>query len=1347
MNVVEENDSIEQEMTTDDLFIMPTSSGQQRLWFLDQLEPGGSGYTIASSHRIEGNLDVDALKLAIATLCDRHETLRTTFELEEGKLMQVIHPEPLTELTYTMSANQSVDALVDKIVREPFDLESGPLFRTHLICRREKEGKDTAVLVLTVHHIISDGWSIGVLHRELASLYNSFVQGQPDQLPEMPIQYADFAEHQQTWLQSDAVEAQKAYWQEQLTPLPSPFRLPTFPNLEAGEVTPITLDEVLMTRLQAVAQQQEATLFMVMMSAWQLLMHRLSNQAEIVCGTPLAGRTQPELEGLIGFFLNMLPISTTFNEKMHFTTLLQQVKQTVLDGFAHQELPFDQLVELLDIERDINKHPLFEVMVNYANAASGELDFVDTAVTPLTLKEPESKLAITLYIDVQPSQTTLHLLYKKEQFSAAQMGHHLQQYATLLRQIAEDSDRSIYDYDLIIPESKPLLPDPTQPIPLTAYPLVHDAFAQMAAQQPNHPAIRQHGQDWHYDALLQSSRAIAAELLRQGVQKGDTVAVLGNRSFGLIASMLGVFMSGGVMLSLDRNLPPARQQTMLEIANGKHLLMVGERKANEDWIDESATVIEVEPDTAVIPAASDGNVTFPELGYADPAYLFFTSGTTGTPKGVLGSHKGLAHFLVWQRTQFNINHTDRSAQLTGLSFDVVLRDIFTPLTGGATLCLPDVDGDLSPSRILPWMEREQITMLHSVPSLAQTWLSHVPEGVTLKSLRLIFSAGEPLMDTFIEQWRSHFPESGQFINIYGPTETTLAKAFYPVLEPPQQGIQPIGTLIPEADGLVLNKNGRLCGIGEPGEIVIRTPFRSFGYLNAPEKQATQFRPNPFTDDPEDIVYYTGDLGRYRLDGSLEILGRVDHQIKIRGVRIEPGEIVNVIESHPDVKQTAVLPKLDEVGQKFLVAYVVPMPEKSVNMSELRQWLRQRLADAMVPSAYVLMEALPITANGKLDRKALPEPEMQIGERKRPYVPPTTDIEKKLVTIWEEALGVSPISIDDDYFDLGGHSLLAVQLFARIDKELGINLPLTTLFQNPTITHQASLIEQPNDDALWSSLVEIQPEGSLQPFFCVHGITGDVMWFRELGKLFGPERPFWGIQAQGLDGVNEPFEDVPAIAAHYIAAIKQIQPEGPYLIGGASFGGTISLEMAQQLTAMGDEVSRIVIFDHTPPNTLSEEETQATKVQQAMQFAQNFPRWFKSFTELGPAAMRDRIQRKLRLAKKPETPQVVANGTPLDILEAADIIDYADDLPDHRRKLITANFNAIDSYRPQRWNGRVLLLKAKSRPLFGRTDPIVAWRKLVGDQNLTAIEVDGSHEGMFHEPHVRPLAKVLKREIG
>lgn len=1333
----------------EELFIMPASSGQQRLWFLDQLEPDSAAYNISSTHKIMGPLEVAVLTKTVQAIMRRHEILRTTFTLSDGQPMQIIHPEPLNGLEIiSVKSNQDQTELIQAYTTRPFDLESGPLFRPTLV----QLGPEEHLLILVMHHIISDGWSIGVLYRELAQFYDCLQHDAAFELSDLPLQYADYAVYQQEVLESPAIKAQLAYWQGALTELPPRLNFPTDPVEEkpTDSLAQLTISSDLMIQIQQLAQTQNSTVYMTLMAAFQLLLHRITGQEAVVVGSPVAGRNQAELEELIGFFLNTLPILTRFDHPQTFAELLEQVRQTTVSAFANQDVPFERIVDMLGVERDVHRHPIFDVMLNYANAVNHATTspflLKGLTIETIALQEPESKLSMTLYVEETAAATTLHLLTRRDSISAKRAQLMLAQFNHLLTQITTDPEQNINAYSLVTPETRPLLPDPTEALTLTPYPLLDEALAQIVTRQPTHPAIRQNEKNWSYAQLWQVSESIAHYLVAEGVQKGDVVAICGPRSFGLIAAMIGVMRSGGVILTLDQTLPRGRQEIMLAAAKTRRLIYLGTYRSRDGWMPDVLPITAVDSQTGLIDtttAIESGQL--PDLSYADPAYLFFTSGTTGTPKGVLGSHKGLAHFLAWQRQTFNIGPEDRSAQLTGLSFDVVLRDIFTPLTGGATLCLPNSENGLAPAVVLPWMEKEKITMLHSVPSLAQTWLAYVPEGVTLQSLRLIFSAGEPLMDTFIHQWRQAFPLSGQFINIYGPTETTLAKCYFPVPDPPFVGIQPVGKTLPDTHGLILNQAGQLCGIGEPGEIVIRTPFRSFGYINAPKQQAKQFKPNPFTNNPDDVVYHTGDLGRYRPDGTLEILGRVDHQIKIRGVRIELGEISYTIESHPAIKQTAVLAREDSPGAKYLAAYLVPQPGQTVDIAELRRWLRQRLADAMIPTSFIIMEALPITANGKLDRKSLPVPELLSGERKRPLIPPTTPTEQKLVEIWETLLEQQPIGIEDSFFDLGGHSLLAVHLFAQISSEFGQNLPLASLFQDATIRHLANLLDTADaaPQTGWNSLVPIQPEGEAAPFFCVHGITGDILWFRDLGQLIGATRPFYGLQSRGLDGMQEPFKEIPAMADHYIKAIKRIQPQGPYFIGGASFGGTVALEMARQFSENGDEVGLLVIFDHAPPNVVPLEEMRPSISAKAIQFASNFPRWLGSFLQLGPKAMIDRIRRKLRLVGKQPPPD---KKDAIGLLEAADIIDYAHELPAHRRQIIEANFHAIDQFKPQPWFGPVLLCKARSRSLFVRTDPVIVWHQLVGAQNLEVVDISGSHEGIFHPPHVQKLAEILRHKL-
>jgi amino acid adenylation domain-containing protein len=512
-------------------------------------------------------------------------------------------------------------------------------------------------------------------------------------------------------------------------------------------------------------------------------------------------------------------------------------------------------------------------------------------------------------------------------------------------------------------------------------------------------------------------------------------------------------------------------------------LYVGEWRTEDDWIRElpsiAITLVRDDPRTSSESAQTTIPASFrlPEIGPSDAAYLFFTSGTSGVPKGVLGCHKGLSHFLKWQREEFGITVADRAAQLTGLSFDVVLRDIFLPLTSGASLHLPDDPSNAASSHILSWLEREQISILHTVPTLAQTWLNDVPQGVSLRSLRWVFFAGEPLTDSLVRRWREAFPASGQQVNLYGPTETTLAKCFHVVPDQPKFGVQPVGRALPETQALVLSSANHLSGIGEPGEIVIRTPFRSLGYINAAEEQRARFIQNPFTNDGDDLLYRTGDRGRYQPDGTLEILGRLDEQIKIRGVRVEPEEVNAILSRHPSVAGSIVVSLKDQQGENALAAYVVHDTSDPVNVAELREYLAQKLPPALVPTFFVTLEQLPLTANGKVDRRALPQPDPSLTNLKREFIAPRNATEELVSGAWSEVLGISQIGIHDNFFELGGHSLRATQVLSRINVIFKIELRLSAVFEHSTVAGLAAAIE----DHLVAQL-ESMPEDEAHQLF-------------------------------------------------------------------------------------------------------------------------------------------------------------------------------------------------------------------------------------------------------------------------
>jgi amino acid adenylation domain-containing protein len=1049
----------------------PLSFAQQRLWFLDRLEPGSAAYNIPFAARLKGSLDVDALQRALQSVVARHESLRTTFAEVNGDPVQIAAESStvsllLTDLSQLPEPEHELRRIASSESRAPFDLENGPLLRGQLL----RLGPQEHVLLLTVHHIVSDGWSMGVLLRELGVLYHAAVTGQRSPLPDLPLQYADFALWQRKQLQSDKLERQLAYWKQRLAGAPTVLdlraeRAPA--GVSTGQAINLTLalPKDLTDDLRALSRREGVTLFMTLLAAFKILLARYSGQEDIVVGTPMAGRTHTEFEGLIGCFLNTLVLRTDLSGEPTFRELVTRVRETALGAYAHQDLPFERLVEELQPARSLIQNPIFQVLFQ-----AGDTQAVSTPGGTLRLDGIEvsrartggigAKFDLSLRVRERPGGLSCSCTGKA--LSPETLAHLLDQFVGLLKQIVLSPESPIGAYSLVTDRSRQSLPDPRMVLSEPISPLVVEAIRRVAAEAPSQMAIEQGEHHWTYGELIGSVNAIAQSLSAARDPLDGVTAVTGHPSFGLVAAMLAVLSAGRVMLPIAVDLPEHRKRLMLRESKASLLLKIGD--LDTTWADS------LNPDTVVAICANTGRVqdSAANLQHAalvpgaaprsdDPAYIFFTSGTTGTPKGVLGTHKGLSHFLAWQSWTFAVAAGDRCAQLTNISFDVMLRDILMPLWSGATLCLPPTE--LPPDQVLAWLATHRITVVHAVPSLASAWLAQAAPGVSLPALRWTFFAGEPLTDALVLGWRRVAPRESGVVNLYGPTETTLAKCYYEVPDGALlPGIQPVGNSLPGSQALVLAAHDRLCGVNELGEIVVRTPFRTRGYINAAEAQRRQFQVNPFGTDPDDLLYRTGDLGRYRPDGSVMVLARLDQQVKIRGVRIEPEEIAAVLSWHSDVTACAVVPMADQADDVMLVAYVVASRDP-MDLAELRAFLAERLPAVMVPSRFVFIDRLPVTPNGKLDRRALPAPPQRGAAADSLYVAPRTPVESLLAGMWAEVLRVPRVGVHDDFFELGGHSLKATQIIARARAAFGIELPLRSLFETPTVAGLSLTISQ------------------------------------------------------------------------------------------------------------------------------------------------------------------------------------------------------------------------------------------------------------------------------------------------
>ncbi len=1320
---------------------LPLSFAQQRLWFLDRIEPNSSSYNIPEAVKLAGTLDVQILQQALDAIVVQHEAIRTNYLTVDGNPIQVINPPTpvkveILDLQQSPPTEQqaSVQAYLYQASRKPFDLATDLMLRCCLV----QLAPNQHIFLATMHHITSDAWSMGLFWQQLGQVYNAFSAHKPNPLLPLQIQYADYAVWQREWLSGEVIAQQLDYWKQQLVNVNPVLELPTdYPRpaiqTYAGAITSISLSPKLTTDLKALCRQEGTTLFMTLLAAFQMLMSRHSGQEDFIIASPIACRNRTEVESLIGFFINTLLLNADLSGNPSFQALLGRVRKIALGAYSHQDVPFEKLIEELNPRRDLSRNPLFQVLFNMLNIEDLNLDLDGLTVAPIAIAEANSKFDLTLYVKEQDRQIHFDLAYNTDLFAPARMVEMLAQFEQLLTQIVANPDRQIQSYSLVTPAAQAFLPNPQIALLQPEFVPITTTFTNWATQTPNQAAIIQAARTWTYQELATAAQNIAQILSANNLSIGNTVAVSGDRSFGLIASMLGVLISGGVLLNLDPNLPAARQQLMLSTAKAKYLLAVGTEGSLAEPLGSRIVnlgadfeILTINPDTGKTSCPEpilDPNPAPITLPLDAAAYIFFTSGTTGVPKGVLGTHQGLAHFLHWQRETFSIVPEDRAAQLTGLSFDVVLRDIFLPLTSGATLCLPSSTEDLTPGRILPWMESQQITILHTVPTLAQSWLMNVPPGVSLRTLRRIFFAGEPLRDTLIHQWRKTFPAAGEIINLYGPTETTLAKCYYRLPQNIRAGIQPVGRTLPQTQALLFKPDRQVCGIGETGEIAIRTPFRTNGYLNGSAANQSQFINNPFrADAQDDLIYLTGDRGRYLPDGTLEILGRIDRQIKIRGVRIEPGEIAAVLDKHPEIQVTVVIAREDIPGDKRLVAYCVPKQSKIPTTSQLRQFLKQQLPDYMMPSAFVMLKTLPLTANGKIDSRALPAPDLNREESTPNFVAARDEFEVQLIKIWQQVLGVRAISITDNFFELGGHSLLAIRLFSEIERVWDKNLPLATLFEAQTIEQLANILRQEGWSAPYSSLVQIQSGGTKPPLFCVHPIGGNVLEYYNLAAYLGKDQTVYGIQSLGLDGKEVPLRSIEDMAAHYIVEMKTIQPNGPYFLVGYSFAGLVVYEIAQQLYRQGEKVALLALLDRLSPTFVPYQSPSFSELIKIHAY------------NLSLLNSKGRIRYIIDRIKY----RSIYKGNFRDYM----IGEWNNSLPPAYIDVFDANLQASDDYQTQPYPGNLTLFRCQIQPPNQALSPDLGWRDLVAG-NVEIYSIAAPHYELLLEPHVQSLAEKLK----
>lgn len=1041
------------------VFVAPLSFAQQRLWFLSQLHPRSCAYNVPFGLRLSGPLDVVALHRALAYLVHRHEALRTTFRELDTVPHQIVAPGAAVSMDFVDLAGRPRESLEDLRKEEantPFDLEKGPLIRFRLAKLSEEEH----TLLITLHHIVSDGWSAGVIVRELLSAYDEFLKSGVAELPEIPVQYADFANWQHEHFTGETLCQELAHWKKVLSGAPPILELPTeFPRPKEltfeGATEEVSLEPKFGGQIQDFCRSERATPFMFYTACFKALLARYSGQTDIVLGTPSANRDRTELENLVGFVANTVLLRTKLSLEASFSDLLKNVRSSTLDALAHQQLPFDKLVEELHPERSSSHNPLFQVMIGVYDNPSGLQEKAGLTVEVLDSVVTTSKFDLSLYIVEASGSTRFKLEYNANLFSQSYARRLLGHFLQICRGAVQNPETDLRRLPILSEEERKLILQDWNategPIPNST---LQALFEQQCSSTPEAPALRFEGRAVSYRDLNDRANKVAHLLRAKGVTRDSFVGVCMERSFEMVVALLAVLKSGGAYVPIDPSYPSERLQFMLEDAAAPVLLTQSHLTKKLTGYSGSIVSLDQAQEMASFSGANPESINSPD----DLAYCIYTSGSTGKPKGAMNTHRGVCNRLLWGQREYPISAADKVLQKTPFSFDVSVWEFFWPLITGATLVIARPEGHKDPAYLAQLINEEQITTVHFVPSMLQAFLSE-PAAAACKSIQRVICSGEAMSIELQEQFYQRF--NCQLLNFYGPTEASIEVTYWECDRDSKLGFVPIGKPIANTQMYILNEALQPVPMLVPGELFIGGIGVARGYHKRPELSAEKFLPDPFI--PGNRVYRTGDLARFLPDGTIQYLGRIDHQVKIRGFRIELEEIESVMRQHPLVKDTVVVAK-ELKGQMVLIGYYVPYPSITVETEGLRTHLKMQLPEYMVPTFFIPLREIPLNSNGKVDRRALPDPDAS-QRTESTYVPPRNETEEKLAQIWCEVLRLEKAGVNDNFFDAGGHSLLATQLVSRIKSNFETHIPLSRFFELPTIAQLGTEIQSLREKTL------------------------------------------------------------------------------------------------------------------------------------------------------------------------------------------------------------------------------------------------------------------------------------------
>ncbi len=1051
-----------------DSIYCPASIDQERLWFIEQLQPGNTAYNIFTASRIRGLLNVEVMERVVNELIQRHEAFRTTLQAVDGLPVQVIAPELKLKLTPVDLQSFSEEERFDEALRLttedfalPFELAKGPLVRVGLL----RLAEDDHVLHVNMHHTITDRWSGAVFEKELVTLYQAFAMGQPSPLPELPIQFADYAVWQRERMHSETYRNELAYWKEKLTgapfviDFPTDYARPPIQNFN-GERVYVNYPRSLLDGLKELSRREGVTMFMTIMAAYNVLLHRYTRQEDILVSAPIGNRIRPETENIVGYLLNLLILRSDLSGNPTFRDLLKQEQEVCIGAFAHQELPFGKLVQELKPKQDPSRNPIAQVAFLYLDfPETTSMEFLGLTARHIDIDNGASRFDITLSMTETSEGFTVSIEYITDLFSRERMERMAQHLEILLGAIIANPNARISELSMLSNEETRQLRDQwndtAKIFPQTSF--VQDLFESHAARQTEATALLREDEKISYGELNRRANQFAGHLQSLGVGAEMRVGVLLERSPEMVAALLGTLKAGGVYVPLDPQYPRERLGFMMEDARVS--VLITQAGLHEKLPPHQAIIVDLETSRAGIEQESVENLKL-RIDPEQVAYIIYTSGSTGRPKGVLVEHRQLLNTLQAGEAALNFTHDDCMPCLAPFCFDISLFELLIPLVTGGRCLLASGREALDASAATKVLE--EATVIHAVPSLMRRLMSFAVENQSgnYAHIRQLLVGGDAVPPELIEEMHRAIP-TAQVTVLYGPTEATMICASSAVARERKPSHQLVGRPLSNTVIRLLDERGNLVPVGIDGELCIGGASVARGYLNRHELTAQKFVPDPFSVDASARLYRTGDLGRYLPDGTIIFTGRIDGQVKVRGFRIELGEIESALKEHDEIRECIAVTREDTPGDKRLIAYLVAAtPEGSaLNTSELRGFLKERVPEYMLPSAFVFLEKLPLTPNGKVDKKALPAPDTERPELDTAFIAPETPTEQRLAAIWTGLLGIDRAGLSDNYFELGGDSLLATQLASQIRKVFEVELPLTDLFQHPTLAELSAIIEE------------------------------------------------------------------------------------------------------------------------------------------------------------------------------------------------------------------------------------------------------------------------------------------------